>query len=347
MMPSGDDVPTTIVCHFDEPERVKIDDDIMTDGLDVSMSLRSSLNDSYHPIDDRKTAGATATDAKNDHVTDQELCAMKDMVASMRRNPELLNLSPVMQKACLTSSPNRRHTIDRAPPTDQELCAMKDMVASMRRNPELLNLSPVMQKACLTSSPNRRHTIDRAPPSDQELSAMKDMVASMRRNPELLNLSPVMQKACLTSSPHRRITIEDSSPPGETYVAKNEDLSAMKDMIASIRKNPLLLYQSPVMQKACATTRTTTTTAVTHGTPSFIYPHETTPPSNTSTRRPLGSKFDPSTLPTLPLPTSRGVSINKKSAVKAPSSPTAVAAPSSVMKMDTNTQLSKIRPRSI
>ncbi len=297
MMPSGDDVPTTIVCHFDEPERVEIDDDIMTDGLDVSMSLRSSLNDSYHPIDDRKTAGATATDAKNDHVTDQELCAMKDMVASMRRNPELLNLSPVMQKACLTSSPNRRHTIDRAPPTDQELCAMKDMVASMRRNPELLNLSPVMQKACLTSSP------------------------------------------------HPRRTIEDSSPPGETYVAKNEDLSAMKDMIASIRKNPLLLYQSPIMQKACATT-TNTTTAVTHGTSSsLISHHETTPPSS---RRPLGTKFDPSTLPTLPLPTARGVSINnKKSAVKAPSSPTAVSAPSSVMKMDTNTQLSKIRPRSI
>lgn len=249
MMPSGDDVPTTIVCHFDEPERVEIDDDIMTDGLDVSMSLRSSLNDSYHPIDDRKTAGATATDAKNDHVTDQELCAMKDMVASMRRNPELLNLSPVMQKACLTSSP------------------------------------------------------------------------------------------------HPRRTIEDSSPPGETYVAKNEDLSAMKDMIASIRKNPLLLYQSPIMQKACATT-TNTTTAVTHGTSSsLISHHETTPPSS---RRPLGTKFDPSTLPTLPLPTARGVSINnKKSAVKAPSSPTAVSAPSSVMKMDTNTQLSKIRPRSI
>ena len=225
MMPSGDDVPTTIVCHFDEPEpeRVEIDDDVMTDVLDVSMSLRSSLNDSYHLIDDRKTAGAAATDTKNDHVTDQDLCAMKDMVASMRRNPELLNLSPIMQKACLTSS-----------------------------------------------SPNRRHTIDSAPPSDQELCAMKDMVASMRRNPELLNLSPVMQKACLTSSPHRRRTI-DSSAPGETYVAKNEDLSAMKDMIASIRKNPLLLYQSPIMQKACATT-TNTTTAVTHDTPSFVSP---------------------------------------------------------------------------
>ena len=246
MMPSGDDVPTTIVCRFDETENAENEDDVMMDALDFSISLRLSLNDSCHLVDDM--SGSIATGIKSDHVTDQELCAMKDMVASMRRNPELLNQSPVMQKACFTSSSHRRHTIER-------------------------------------------------------------------------------------------------TSPGETDAVKNEDLCAMKDMIASMRKNPMLLYQSPIMQKACSTTNNTS--AVSHGTPSLISPHETTPPTNTSSRRPLGTKFDPSTFPTLPLPSARGVSINK-TAVKAPSSPTAVAAPASAMKLDTNNALlTKTRPRSI
>lgn len=239
-MLSGDDVPSTIVCRFVEPEHAE-----NGDVLDFSLSLRSALNDSCHLIDDM--SGANAAEVNSDHVTDQELCAMKDMVASMRRNPELLNQSPVMQKACLTSSSHLSHTIDR-------------------------------------------------------------------------------------------------TSPGETDVVKNEDLCAMKDMIASMRKNPMLLYQSPIMQKACSTT----TTTLTHDTPSLISPHETTPPTNTSSRRPLGTKFDPSTFPSLPLPSvARGVSIDK-TAVKAPSSPSAVAAPASaMMKVDTNVLLSKNRPRSI
>jgi len=247
MMSSGDDVPSTIVCHFfDELGHAENDEDVMMDVLDFSTSIRSSLSDS-HLID--AISGATTTEAQRDHVTDQELRAMKDMVASMRRNPELLKESPVMQRACLTSS-------------------------------------------------------------------------SLRRD------------------------ITDKASTDEANDVKNEDLCAMKDMIASMRKNPQLLYQSPVMQKACFTTANTAT-ALTHDTLSLISPHEATPPSNASTRRPLGTKFDPSTFPSLPLPSvGRGLLIDKNG-LKAPPSPAAVAAPPSKMKIDTKVQLSKTRPRSI
>lgn len=143
--------------------------------------------------------------------------------------------------------------------------------------------------------------------TDEELRAMKDMVASMRRNPELLHQSTVMQRAsCLTSSSLRRETetTTDKASPGETDVVKNEDLCAMKDMVASMRKNPLLLYQSPVMQKACFISADTTR-ALTHGTPTLISSYDTaTPTLNTSARRSLGTKFDPSTFPSLPFDTS-------------------------------------------
>lgn len=268
MMSSGDDIPSTIVCHFYELEHAENDEDVMMDVLDLdfSTSNRSALNDSRHFIDDI----SGATEARNDHVSDEELCAMKDMVASMRRNPELLNQSPVMQRACLTSS----------------------------------------------------------------------------------------------SSLHRLTS--DKPSPDETTDVKNEDLCAMKDMIASMRKDPRLLYQSPVMQKACFTITNTTASG-----PSLISPHVNTPTLdqvnnlNTSSRRPLGTKFDPTRIPSLPL--AQGASIDKN-VVKGPLPPATFSslplpsvarcasmdkkpekAPSSqasVMKMDKKVQPPK-RPRSV
>mmetsp|Transcript_11593 Transcript_11593/g.17733 ORF Transcript_11593/g.17733 Transcript_11593/m.17733 type:complete len:241 (+) Transcript_11593:151-873(+) len=234
MMSSGDDVPSTIVCHFFEQlEHAENDEDVMMDVLDFSTSNRSAFDDSRHLIDDI----SGATEARSDHVSDEELCAMKDMVASMRRNPELLNQSPVMQRACLTSSSLRRFTLDKA-------------------------------------------------------------------------------------------------SPDETNDVKNEDLCAMKAMIASMRKDPRLLYKSPVMQKACLTITNNNTIAAG---PSLISPHEDTP---LSTRRPLGTKFDPTKIPSLPLPSvARSVSIDKN-AVKAPSSP------ASMTEMDTKEVLPK-RSRSV
>ena len=135
----------------------------------------------------------------------------------------------------------------------------------------------------------------------EDLRAMKEMVASMRRNPDLLHQSPIMRRAsCLsTASPRRHTT--DKASPDETDVVKDEDLCAMKDMIASMRKNPILLYQSPVMQKACFLTTANTTRALTHDAPSLISSLDTTTSTlPTSARRPLGTKFDPSKLPSLP-----------------------------------------------
>lgn len=271
MMSSGDNVPSTIVCHFFEVEHLENEEDVMMDVLDYheQESNRSTLNDSHHFIDDR----SGATDARNDRVSDEDLCAMKDMVASMRRNPELLNQSPVMQRACLTSS---------------------------------------------------------------SLHRLK----------------------------------EDKASPVEPTDVKNEDLCAMKDMIASMRKDPRLLYQSPVMQKACFTV-TNTTTALG---PSLISPNENTPTLNqentlnTLTRRPLGTKFDPTRIPSLPLrSTARAVSIDNNAA-KGPLPPAtfsslpcpsvaqcvsmdkkferAPSSPASVVKMDKKVQL-PIRPRSV
>lgn len=138
----------------------------------------------------------------------------------------------------------------------------------------------------------------------EDLRAMKEMVASMRRNPDLLHQSPIMRRAsCLTATSPRRHTT-DKAPPNETDVVKDEDLCAMKDMIASMRKNPILLYQSPVMQKACFLNTVNTTRALTHDTPSLISSYDTTTSTlPTSDRRPLGTKFDPSTLPSLPFET--------------------------------------------
>ena len=135
----------------------------------------------------------------------------------------------------------------------------------------------------------------------EDLRAMKEMVSSMRRNPDLLHQSPVMQMAsCLsTTSPHRHTT--DKASPDETDIVNDEDLCAMKDMIASMRKDPLLLYQSPVMQKACFLTTANTTWALTRDAPSLISSFDTTASTlPTSARRPLGTKFDPSSLPSLP-----------------------------------------------
>ncbi len=268
MMSSGDNVPSTIVCHFFEVEHVENDEDVMMDVLDYheQESNRSTLSNSHHFIDD--ISGATEA---NHHVSNEDLCAMKDMVASMRRNPELLNQSPVMQRACLTSS-----------------------------------------------------TLHRLP-------------------------------------------MANASPKEPTDV-KNEDLCAMKDMIASMRKDPRLLYQSPVMQKACFTVTNTTASG-----PSLISPHENTPNQentlNTSTRRPLGgAKFDPTRIPSLPLrAAARAVSIDKNAA-KGPLTPAtfsslpfpsvaqcasmdkksekALSSPGSVMKMDKKV-LPPNRPRSV
>lgn len=269
-MSSGDDVPSTIVCHFFELEHAENEEDVMMDVLDYheEESNRSTLNDIHHLIDDI----SGATEARNDRVSDEELCAMKDMVASMRRNPELLNQSPVMQRACLTSS-----------------------------------------------------------------------------------------------SSLQRLTIDKASPD-ETTDVKNEDLCAMKDMIASMRKDPRLLYQSPVMQKACFTITNTTASGS-----SLIPPHEITPTLNqentlnASIRRPLGTKFDPTRIPSLPLSSVARLSIDKnvgkgpltpatfsflplpsvarcvsmdKKSEKVPSSP------ASVMNMDKKVQSPK-RPRSV
>lgn len=159
---SVDDVPSTIFCHFFELEHA----DVMMDVLDFSSTdILSSLNDSHHLIDDM----SDATEVKNDHVTDEELRAMKEMVASMRRNPELLHQSTVMQRAsCLTSSSLRCDKTDKASPGEadvvknEDLCAMKDMVASMRKNPLLLYQSPIMQKASFISD-NARALTHNAP----------------------------------------------------------------------------------------------------------------------------------------------------------------------------------------
>jgi hypothetical protein len=288
MMPSSDDIPSTIVCHFDElEERIEDDDDVMMDVLDISTSIRSSFSDNH--LMDLSRSGVTATGPKRDHVTNQDLCAMKDMVASMRRNPELLHQSPVMQRACLSSSclaTSHRFSPSRVPDEtaarrnddyvvkNEDLCAMKDMVASMRRNPELLAQSPVMQRACLTS------------PS---------LVTSHRFSPNLVVPDETATRHCVSN---------------DDYDVKNEDLCAMKDMVASMRRNPELLHRSPVMQMACFT-KTNTATAFTNDTPRLIFPNEITAADTftTSHRRPLGTTFDPSTFPSLPL--ARGVSIGK------------------------------------
>ena len=148
----GDDVPSTIVCHyFLSLEHEDYDEDVMN----FSSSSISSLNDSRHLIEDM----SHATEVRSDHVTSEDLRAMKEMVASMRRNPDLLYQSPIMRRAsCLSTASPRRHTTDKASPgendvvKDEDLCAMKDMIASMRQNPMLLYQSPVMQKACTCST---------------------------------------------------------------------------------------------------------------------------------------------------------------------------------------------------
>lgn len=266
MMFSGNDIPSTIVCHFDELERTENNDNY----LDISSSIRSSFSDNH--LMDIIRSGTTSTEPKSvaDHnATNQDLLAMKDMIASMRRNPELLNLSPVMQRACLTTASYQ----------------------------------------CRVTSEDRI-------------------------SPSLIVLDETAAHHCVGNN------VDDD--------VKNEDLCAMKDMIASMRKNPHLLYQSPVMQKACLTTNNTTTTSTefTNDASRHISPNETT----FDIRRPLGTKFDPSTFPTLPLPAvARGVSIDKNDVkVTASLSPAAVTAPSSAIKMDTHVPPSlRVRPRSI
>lgn len=259
-----EDVPTTIVCHFDELEQTENDD--MMD--DLCSSVRSSYTDNHR---DLSRSSHAASNPKGDLVTSKDLRAMKDMIASMRENPELLNISPVMQRACLTMSsfPDRQQ--------------------------------------------RRRVTTDGIAPS---------------------------------------LIVPDDN-------VKNEDLCAMKDMIASMRKNPMLLYQSPIMQRACyvstansANNTAPTSAATTNDTsPRLISPHETTAAGVTThvRRRPLGTKFDPSTFPSLPLPSvPRGESIDKKKAPAAtrPSPPAVVAV--APPKMDVvNSVLSHVRPKSI
>ncbi|KAL7439366.1 hypothetical protein ACHAXM_009618 [Skeletonema potamos] len=296
-----DDIPSTIFCHFDELEECTEHDDDITidvDVLDISTSTRSSFSDDDHLIE-LPRSGTTAT---SDHVTNQDLRAMKDMIASMRRNPELLNQSPVVQGACLSRS---------------------SLFTSDRFSASLI---PDENAA--------RHCVinDDYDVKNEDLRAMKDMIASMRRNPELLNQSPVMQGACLA----RRcsfFTSDRSSPsliPDETaarhcvitddYDVKNEDLRAMKDMIASIRRNPELLNQSPVMQRACFTA-TNTATAFANKTTRLVSPNEIS--GNITTSHRCDIKFDPSKFPSLPFSRSlshlplanklaRGVSLDKQ-----------------------------------
>ena len=160
------DIPTTIFCRLDEVEQ---SEDFTMD--DLCSSVRSSVSDCCHfdncnnNLDlSRKSSTTTSPYDNNRVVTNQDLRNMKNMVASMRQNPELLNISPVMQRACLTSSSissqrQRRCTTDGIPPRlivpdrhdhhnhhvdiaandndavvkNEDLNAMKHMVASCAR----------------------------------------------------------------------------------------------------------------------------------------------------------------------------------------------------------------------
>jgi hypothetical protein len=243
--------------------------------------------------------------------------------------------------------------------TNQDLRNMKEMIASMRQNPELLNISPVMQRACLTSSSNSNHR-------QRQRRCTTDGIP-----PRLI----VPDKHDHHHNHHVDITANNDA------VVKNEDLNAMKHMVASMRKNPLLLYQSPIMQRACLTATTTnsvdnTTAALTTTTNNDISPKPISPVElpaawNNSNvgrrRRPLGgTRYDPSTFPSLPLPSvpmsRRGVQhsivdndVKVPSAVAAAPTPVAatfVVAPPSLsreaIKMDDANTLSRFyRPRSI
>ena len=244
MITPSDDVPSTIICHFsDELEQIENDDDIMMDVIETSASLnRSSSFDAYDTSDSKSANINIDIGSDDNHVTEQDLCAMKDMVASMRKNPELLNISPVMQKACLISSSQHRVSSNTSPPS-------------------------------LVGSDN----------------------------------------------------------------VKNEDLSAMKEMIASMRKNPELLYKSSVMQKACFDTASHTGDVS-----RFNSPFEDQAKTVKTKRRPLGTKLDPSRIPSLPFSSiPRSVSIGDNEAnVGAAEQP-------STIKMDIHVVLSRVRPRSI
>jgi hypothetical protein len=286
------DIPTTIFCRLDEVEQ---SEDFTMD--DLCSSVRSSISDCNHLDLSRKSSTNTTTSSPYDNrvVTNQDLRNMKDMVASMRQNPELLNISPVMQRACLTSNSNHRQR-----------------------------------------QRQRRCTTDGIPP---------------------------------------RLIVPDRHG-NEDDAVKNEDLNAMKHMVASMRKNPLLLYQSPIMQRACLTTTNTTTsvdnTAALTTTNNDISPKPISPVelpaawSNSSTnvgrrRRPLGgTRYDPSTFPSLPLPSvpmsRRGVhsivdNAKVPSSAVAPAPAATFVAPSlsrEAIKMDAANTLSRFyRPRSI
>ena len=120
---------------------------------------------------------------------------------------------------------------------------------------------------------------------------------------------------------------------------KNEDLSAMKDMVASMRKNPELLYKSPVMRQACFDTASLTGDAS-----RFNSPFEDRADVVKTKRRPLGTKLDTSRIPSLPFSSiPRNVSIgDNKTNVEA-----AASEQLSTIKMDTHVVLSRVRPRSI
>lgn len=290
------DIPTTIFCRLDEVEQ---SEDFGMD--DLCSSIRSSISDYNNNLDLSRKSSTTTSPYDNRVVTNQDLRNMKDMIASMRQNPELLNISPVMQRACLTSSNHRQRQ-------------------------------------------RRRCTTDGIPPS-------------------------------LHHHHHQHVGNNDDA-------VKNEDLNAMKHMVASMRKNPLLLYQSPIMQRACLTTTTTTTSVDNTAAPTTDNTNDISPKPispvelpawNSSSsnvgrrRRPLGGRrYDQSTFPDLPLSSvpTRGVHSIVDHELKVPSAAVVVPTPPSAaaantfvapslsreaIKMDaTNTSLSRrIRPRSI
>lgn len=243
------DIPTTIFCRLDEVEQ---SEDFTMD--DLCSSVRSSISDCCHfdncntTLDLSRKSSTTTSPYDNRAVTNQDLRNMKNMVASMRQNPELLNISPVMQRACLTPSSNSKHR-----------------------------------------QRQRRCTTDGIPPR---------LIVPDRHD-------------------HHHVDIDNNNNDAAAAV-KNEDLNAMKHMVASMRKNPLLLYQSPIMQRACLTTTTSvdnTTAALTTTTNNDISPKPISPVdaawNNSSSsssnnvgrrRRPLGgTRYDPSTFPSLPL----------------------------------------------
>lgn len=307
-----------------------------------------------------------------DEVEQSEDFTMDDLCSSVRSSISDCchfdnNNLDLSRKSSTTTSPYDNRVV-----TNQDLRNMKDMIAMMRQNPELLNISPVMQRACLTSSSNsnnhrqrqRRCTTDGIPPR---------LIVPDRHDHH-----------------HNHHHVDIAANNDNDAAVKNEDLNAMKHMVASMRKNPLLLYQSPIMQRACLTTTTTTNTSVDNTTaalttattnndisPKPISPVELPAAWNNSSsnvgrrRRPLGgTRYDPSTFPSLPLSSvpmmSRRGGVHSivdndvkvlSSAVPPPPPPVAAAtfvAPSSLSRevikindANTSSLSRRIRPRSI